>query len=138
MFDIELHEPQNFSKYRQIELDSAQISVYQPLADSPFFSKRYLMKRFLGMDEDEIAENEKLWYEENSEIVKNKTGKQQAGETDSTGLGDVGIRSEPEGGNMDIDIGDDNFDNESPELGGETSPIGGNNEQPTEEPSEEK
>jgi hypothetical protein len=31
----------------------------------PFVSKRFAMKRFLGMTAEEVAENERMWKEEN-------------------------------------------------------------------------
>ncbi len=64
-FMLEFNEPQSFSKFRQIEIDTAQINVFQPLSDVSYLSKRFLLKRFLNMSEKEILENEKLWKEEN-------------------------------------------------------------------------
>lgn len=71
-FEIKFNEPQNFSKFRQIEIDSAQISVFQPLADIPYLSKRFILKRFLNLTQEEIMENEMLWAEENLEYDEKK------------------------------------------------------------------
>lgn len=65
-FEIKFNEPQNFSRFRQIEIDSAQINVFQPLAEIPYLSKRFILKRFLNLTHEEILENEKLWAEENN------------------------------------------------------------------------
>lgn len=77
-FELEFNEPQSFSKFRQIEIDAAQINVFQPLADVSYLSKRFLLKRFLNLSEKEILENEKLWKEENfeslSDILDNESG----------------------------------------------------------------
>ncbi len=69
-FEIKFNEPQNFSKFRQIEIDSAQISVFQPLSDVQYLSKRFILKRFLNLSQEEILENERLWAEENIENRK--------------------------------------------------------------------
>jgi hypothetical protein len=65
LFDIEFNEPMNFAKYRQLELDTAQSSVYANVVQIPHLSKRFGLKRFLGLTEEEIRENEELWMEEN-------------------------------------------------------------------------
>jgi hypothetical protein len=95
IFELRFHPPQNFSRFRQIEIDAAQINVFQPLAEVKYFSKRFLQRRFLGMTEAEILENEKLWMEENAKRVKAQGGG-AVEPTATPGLGDVGIR--PAGG----------------------------------------
>ncbi len=37
------------------------------MAALPFVSKRFALKRFLGMTDEDLAENEKMWKEENGE-----------------------------------------------------------------------
>jgi hypothetical protein len=59
-----LEEPQNFSEYRQIEIDAAYANLFSQMKDVPYMSKRWAMKRYLGLNETEIAENEKLWRQE--------------------------------------------------------------------------
>lgn len=91
LFDVRLAEPQGFSKYRQIEIDSAQINIFQPLSDVPYLSKRFLLQRYLNLTEDEILENERLWKEENKNKVQANSG--DAGGADvSIGLDSVGVR----------------------------------------------
>lgn len=63
-FDITLTPPQSFSEYRQIELDTAQMNVFQAVADVPYLSNRFKLKRFMGLSEAEMKENEALWREE--------------------------------------------------------------------------
>lgn len=63
-FDIKFIQPQSFSEYRQIELDTAQMAVFQSVADVPYMSKRFVMKRFMGLSDSEIKENERMWQEE--------------------------------------------------------------------------
>lgn len=64
LFDIKFNAPQNFAAYRQSELDNARVSVFQTMEQFPYISKRFAMTRFLGLTEEEIAENERLWFEE--------------------------------------------------------------------------
>jgi hypothetical protein len=67
LFDIFLTAPQNFASYRQSELDSARVNTFQTMAALPYMSTRFAMKRFLGLSEEEIKENQKMWHEEKSE-----------------------------------------------------------------------
>ena len=64
LFSISLCEPQNFASYRQSELDTSRIASFTQLEAMPYMSKRFMMKRFLGLTEEEIVENETLWAEE--------------------------------------------------------------------------
>jgi hypothetical protein len=67
LFSIALCEPQNFASYRQSELDVTRISAFTQLEQMPYMSKRFMMKRYLGLTEEEIQENETLWAEERDE-----------------------------------------------------------------------
>jgi hypothetical protein len=64
LFNITFCPPQNFASYRQSELDQSRVNTFTALETLPYFSKRFLMQRFLGMTEEEVSENEKLWQEE--------------------------------------------------------------------------
>jgi len=92
MFELRMNEPQNFAKYRQAEVDTAKISSFSQLEQTPYMSKRFMMKRYLGLSEEEILENNKMWREEN-------TKPEEAAEVDSS-LKNVGITS----GNMESDM----------------------------------
>ena len=67
LFTIRFCEPQNFATYRQAEMDNARISAFTQLEQLPYMSKRFMMKRFLGLTEEEIMENEVSWREERDE-----------------------------------------------------------------------
>ena len=67
LFDIKFNSPQNFAAYRQSELDTARVSVFQTMEAFPYISKRFAMQRFLGLTDEEIEENSKLWFEEREE-----------------------------------------------------------------------
>jgi hypothetical protein len=70
LFELKFNQPQNFAAYRQSELDTARAATFAAVVAIPHLSKRFAMKRFLGMTEDEIKENEKLWREENGATLK--------------------------------------------------------------------
>ena len=71
LFDIKFNPPQNFAAYRQAEMDTARVSTFQTMVGIPFISKRFALKRFLGLSEEEIAENQTKWQEENIENMNN-------------------------------------------------------------------
>jgi hypothetical protein len=64
IFELKFNAPQNFAAYRQSELDTARAATFAQLQEIPHMSKRFAMKRFLGMTQEEITENERMWREE--------------------------------------------------------------------------
>jgi len=64
LFSIRFNPPQNFASYREAELDTTRVNTFQALEQVPYFSKRFLLKRYLGLSEEEIQENSDLWHEE--------------------------------------------------------------------------
>jgi hypothetical protein len=70
LFELKFNSPQNFAAYRQAELDTQRVSIFAQLQEIPYLSKRFAMKRFLGMTEDEIKENETMWRQENGNNLK--------------------------------------------------------------------
>jgi hypothetical protein len=69
LFELKFNAPQNFAAYRQSELDTARVNTFASLQEVPYLSKRFAMKRFLGMTQEEITENERMWREENGDKV---------------------------------------------------------------------
>ena len=65
LFSLTFNPPQNFAAYRQSELDTARVSTFSTMEAFPYMSKRFALERFLGLSEEEIAKNERLWREEN-------------------------------------------------------------------------
>ena len=86
LFELKFNEPQNFSKYRQVEIDNARIQGFQQLEQVAYLSKRFLLKRYLGLSEEEMLENETLWKEEHADDVQ-----AAASAEDSVGLRAAGI-----------------------------------------------
>lgn len=94
IFDLKFNNPQNFASYRQTELDQTRLGNFGSTADIPYLSKRFALKRYLGLSEAEMLENETLWREEND--ISEET------ETAGSDLRGVGVTP----GGMDADIGD--------------------------------
>ena len=93
MFKLKFNPPQNFASYRQVEMDNSRVQVFQGLAETPYMSKRFAMERFLGMTQDEIKRNQKLWMEENGEDTTVDAGAdamRSAGVTPGGIQGDLG------------------------------------------------
>jgi hypothetical protein len=65
VFDLKFNPPQNFAAYRQAEMDGVRINTFGSIAAVPHISKRFALKRFLGLTSEEVAENEQMWKEEN-------------------------------------------------------------------------
>ena len=75
LFQLQFNPPQNFAAYRQSELDTARVSTFASMEAFPYISKRFALERFLGLTEEEITKNEKLWEEENKkDIVEEPKG----------------------------------------------------------------
>jgi hypothetical protein len=95
LFDLKFNEPLNFASSRQAALDTERINTFNTIQQVPYMSHRFALKRFLGLTEDEIAENERLWAEEQGEGSPNATD--SAGELRSAGLSAGGIAGDVEG-----------------------------------------
>jgi len=94
LFDLKFNPPQNFAAYRQAEMDTARVGTFASIVEIPFVSKRFALKRFLGMTQEEIAENEKLWREEN---VDQGTNLSAQAELRSAGITASGIQGDIDG-----------------------------------------
>ena len=94
LFDLQFNPPQNFAQYRQADIDAARIATFTQLEAYPYLSKRWLMKRYLGMTEQEVAENEMAWAEERGDV---ETAPVDAPGLRSVGVSPGGIQSDIEG-----------------------------------------
>lgn len=99
LFEIKFNNPQNFAAYRQAELDTVRANVYTNVSQIPHLSKRFSLKRFLGLTQEEITENEKLWREENASNLKAPLN--AAGELRTAGITPGGIEADQSGQNAE-------------------------------------
>ena len=111
LFNIKFNPPQNFASYRQAELDTTRIQAFSALEQLPYMSKRFLMKRYLGLTEDELQENTEQWEQE--------TGQPVDVEPTGSDLRTVGVS--PGDFEGDVEMGDAVAGEEAvdPALGGE-------------------
>ena len=91
IFDIVLGPPQNFASYRQAEMDTSRVTTFSALEQLPYMSKRFLMERYLGLSQEEIVENEKLWREERDQPELNTT---QGQDLRSIGITPAGMEAD--------------------------------------------
>jgi len=95
LFELNFNPPLNFASSKQASIDAERINTFNTVQQVPFMSKRFALKRFLGLSEEECAENERMWAEENGEGMPTSTD--AAGELRSAGLSASGIE-----GDMDM------------------------------------
>ena len=119
-FDLSFNVVQNFGKYRQAEVDQVAMNVFTSVEGADYISKRFAMKRFLGLSEEEILENEMLWKEERD--LSDPLAQSE------DGLKGVGASPGPVGGDFDAgDFDADDLDDLGDEdnVTGAESPISG-------------
>ena len=90
LFDIKFTDPQNFSSYRELELDQARTQLFGALEGIPYLATQFKLRKYLGLTEDEIARNEALWAEENAVDIDDIQA-----DTTSSDLRQVGVRPQP-------------------------------------------
>lgn len=104
-FRIKLMNPMNFSTYRDLQLDSERATLFGQLQGIPYISNQFKLKKYLGLTDAEIKENEKYWRQEN-DSAKFATAN---ADNPAPGLRNLGIRPEPaDAVNTDLegDLGD--------------------------------
>ena len=119
LFDLQFNEPQNFAQYRQADIDQARIANYTQLEQIPYLSKRFLMKRYLGMTEQEISENEKAWAEERGDVEEAPVSAPNAR---AAGISPGGIQNDLESLGPDMSGGQEAS---APNMAGAASGPGG-------------
>jgi hypothetical protein len=102
IFELKFNPPQNFAAYRQSELDTARAATFATLQEIPHLSKRFALKRYLGLTEEEIKENEKLWREENGKNLKPTID--ASGQMRSVGITPGGMEAEVGGQDAEADM----------------------------------
>lgn len=64
VFQLKLPDPANFALYRQAALDADLIASFNNIQEIKFLSRRFILKRYLGLTDDEIQMNEVMIKEE--------------------------------------------------------------------------
>jgi uncharacterized protein YlbG (UPF0298 family) len=78
-FKLTFLPPQSFSEYREIEVNNARAAVFGQLAEVAYISRRFALKKYLGLTDEEIVENEAKWLEENPEAGEGVVAPGQVG-----------------------------------------------------------
>ena len=92
LFELSFNPPLNFASSKQAAIDAERINTFNTIQAIPFVSKRFALKRFLGLTAEEIAENERMWADENGK--GEPTATDAAGELRSAGLSASGIEGD--------------------------------------------
>jgi uncharacterized protein YlbG (UPF0298 family) len=108
-FNIQFNQPMNFSSYRELQLDSERATLFGNLKDIPFMSKQFALKKYMGLSEVEVKQNEELWRQENGYEKYKK-------DQDAAGLNNIGMRPQPTD-MVDLNAEPDMSGLESPDLG---------------------
>lgn len=66
LFMLKLPDPQNFALYRQAALDADLINSFNSIEGVKYLSKRFILKRYLGLTDDDIQMNETMLKQERS------------------------------------------------------------------------
>ena len=92
LYRLRLPEPSNFGKYKQQELDSQLLTSYSSAESIPYLSKRFIMRRYLQLSDEEIVVNERMKREElQLEVEGGKEDYQQLYAPDQgNAIGDLG------------------------------------------------
>jgi len=118
LFDIGFNPPQNFASYRQSELDTSRVNTFTTMAALPYISTRFALERFLGLSQEEISKNEKLWREEKT---KQEVEGAKGSDLRSVGISSGDIESDLETADtLDNQVEDDDL--MAPEV---TAPVTG-------------
>ena len=92
IFELNFNPPLNFASSKQASMDAERINTFNTIQAVPYISKRFATKRFLGLTDEEVAENERMWAEENGKGEPTSTD--AAGELRSAGLSASGIEGD--------------------------------------------
>lgn len=121
LFEVSFNEPQSFSQYREIEIDSNRAQLFGNLEGVDYLSRRFVLKKYLGLTEDELVENERMWREENDQDS-------EADIDSKKDLGGLGVRPGDISNFEPTEVDDLGDDDDLGDTGGDTSPLGGDTE----------
>jgi len=124
-YNLMMEEPESFGDYRTIEKDTAQFGVLSQALAIPTFARRFALKRYGGLTEAEILENERLWREENKSKLKGAAKSMDHGnDSAAVSLRNVGIPEPSNGPENFDDLLNTNEGEEGPAPTPGEAPIG--------------
>ena len=105
-FKIAFNKPMNFSSYRELQLDAERANLYTTLQNTPHLANQFKLKKYLGLTDTEIKENEMLWRQENGAEKFND-------DENLTTLKNIGIRAASET-SVNTDLGTEDLEGIEP------------------------
>lgn len=119
LYQIRLPEPSNFAKYREQEIDNNLLGTYSTADGIQHMSKRFIMKRYLQLTDEEIIMNERLKREELG--LDPDGGKEDFAKLYGGGGEDMGMGGGMGGGDLGLggDFGGAEMTAGGEEMGGE-------------------
>ncbi len=122
LFDLQFTEPQSFSQYREIEIEAQRAQLFGQVEGVDYLSRRFILKKYLGLSEEEIVENERMWRDENDKDSPLQTDPK-------SDLGALGLRGGDVEGFEPTEVSDDDMEVDTDDIGtdagGTESPLGG-------------
>jgi hypothetical protein len=117
-FSIQLVKPMNFSSYREIQIDTERANLFNSVANTNYLSSRFKLKKYLGLTDTEIKENEQMWREENNY-------EKYSDDDRGVDLRNIGIRAQPDAAvNTGIEPDLSDLEVPAPEAGGPAATPG--------------
>ena len=58
--ELEVNTPNSFAEYKNLEINQARLNVYTSADNVEHLSKKFTLKKFMGLDDEEIMENENM------------------------------------------------------------------------------
>jgi hypothetical protein len=92
LFELSFNPPLNFASSKQAAIDAERINTFNTIQAVPYVSKRFALKRFLSLTDEEVAENERMWGEEAGQGTPTHTD--ASSELRSAGLSASGIEGD--------------------------------------------
>lgn len=71
-FELSFNESSSLNLMTELDIQGRYLQNFAQVANNPYISKRFAMKKWLGLTEEEFAENERMLLEENPEMLVGK------------------------------------------------------------------
>ena len=107
-FNLEFTVPQNFSSYRELDMDTQRAQLFTSLEAVPYLSQQFKLKKYLGLTDEEMKDNELYWKQENKYSTEGQ-------DIEGIGLRNVGVRPGPST-DLDLDTPLDDIPDPSTEV----------------------
>lgn len=130
IYSLKLADPENFGVYRQQQLDADLLGTYSSAEGVPHLSKRFAMKKYLQLTNEEISINERMKMEELGMDPDAKPDLKAIYSVQEDGMGGMappmgGGMIAGDMGGMDMSAGDD-MGTQQPGMGGAPQQPAGN------------